>query len=378
MAGVKRIDASGGWGVLNPEKEVMITSPYQNVPREKVLGVGIIGLGAIAQRSHIPNFQEARGAKVIAVCDVNKQKAELVAHAWGIKKWYTDYRELLNDEEVDVVSICTPHYLHEPMTIAACEAGKHVLCEKPLATTVEAGKKMIEAARRNNVKLGVAQFKKFLPAYEIAKDIIEENIIGSPLMFRSKLSHEGPESWSPVTGEWFFERDKAGIGVLTDLGIKHISLLRWLFNAEVEWVMGKLANLEKKPEIEDYAVAIMGFENKVVGVLEASWCTRPGFKGTEIVGTRGTLFVDYPNTKLEVRLGSKVNAVITPEVPQESRKGNPFQRFIDCILFDKEPDVTAEDELRSLEVAFAIAKSSETGQLIRLPSAERRCGNNVR
>jgi len=373
MDKVKRIDASGGYGIIDPEREVMVTSPRQNVPRDKVLGVGIVGLGAIAQRSHIPNFQKAKGARVVAVCDVNEQKAKLVAQAWGIKHVFTNYEDLLACKEVDIVSICTPHYLHEPMAIAACEAKKHVLVEKPFATTLEGGRRMIEAARKNGVKLGCADFKIFLPVYEVAKDILESGLIGTPLTFRTKLGHAGPEFWTPVTGEWFYKAGEARMGALLDLGMKHISLLRWLLSDEVEWVIGTLRNLWKKGpsvEVEDYAAAILRFRSGVTGILEASWCTIPGFKGTEIVGTQGTIFVDYPNTKLEVHLGGKVNAVVKPDVPEESRKGNPFQRFVDCVLDDTTPDVTPEDELRSLEVVYAIAKSSRLGEAVTLPLKE--------
>lgn len=372
MRNVRRIDASGGYGVIDPEREVMITSPWQNVPRERILGVGIVGLGAIAQRSHIPNFQTAPGGKVVAVCDIDERKARLVAAKFGIKHVFTDYEKMLNCEEVEVVSICTPHYLHAPMAIAACDAKKHVLIEKPFALSLEEAQKVIAAAQKNNVKVGCADFKIFLPEYEVTKEILKNNVIGEVMSIRTKLGHRGPEFWTPVSGKWFYSAKEARMGALLDLGMKHISLLRWLLEDEIIQVQGILKHMLKAraSEVEDYAAAILEFRSGVVALLEASWCTSPSFKGTEIVGTKGSVFVDYPNTKLEVHFGGDVTGVLKPEIPEESRKGNPFHRFIDCILNNTPFDVTPEDEMRSLEVVIAIAMSSYEKRVVTLPLKE--------
>ena len=380
MKKVKKSDSSGGYAIINPEREVMVTSNDQNIPKEgKTLKIGVIGVGAIAQRSHIPNFQKVNGAEILAVCDSIEKKAKLVAEKWGIKYYFRNHKDLLSLDALDVVSVCTPNYLHAPITIDACNAGKHVLCEKPMATTLEDAQKMIDVAKENKVKLEIGQFKKFMVVYEVGKDILEEGLVGDVLTVRTKLGGGGPEfwklgggepkAWSPVAKDWFFKKEKAGMGALLDLGTKHISLIRWFLDDEVESVMGKVDTLAKAfSEVEDYAVGILKFRSGIICVLEASWCTKPSFKGTEIVATKGTLFMDYPNTRLEVRIAGKVNTVFHPEIPEESKKGNPFQRFVDCIKEDRTPDVTPEDEKRSLEVALAISKSSETGKVVSLSS----------
>lgn len=364
----KKIDASGGYGIIDPEQEVMVTSNDRNVPKEgRVLKIGIIGVGAIAQRSHIPNFQKVNGAEILAVCDPIERKAKLVVEKWGIKYYFTNYKDLFSLDELDAVSVCTPNYLHAPITIDACDKGKHVLCEKPIATTLEDAQRMIDAAKRNKVKLEIGQFKKFMPVYEVGKETLEGSLIGDVLTVRTKLGHSGPEDWSPTTGKWFFKKWKTGMGVLLDLGTKHISLIRWFLNDEVESVIGRVDILTKAfSEVEDYAVGVLKFKSGIICVLETSWCTKPSFKGTEIVGTKGTLFMDYPNTRLEIRIANKINATFHPGIPEESKKGKPFQRFVDCIKEDRIPDVTAEDEKRSLEVALAISKSSETGKTVHL------------
>ncbi len=365
---IKKIDASGGYAVIDDEHEVGVVKSESERDRSgKKLRIGIVGLGAIAQRSHIPNLANASRAEIVAVCDPLRERAESVSRIWSIERWCTDFRELLSMKDIDAVSICTPNYLHAPMTIAACNAGKHVLCEKPMATTIEDARRMIAESRENKVKLEIAEFKIFTPIYEVIKEVIDQGLIGEVLTARTKIAHGGPEGWSPVTGEWFYRKNESGYGALLDLGGKQITLMRWLLGDEVSSVMGKVGILSKKnSEVEDHAVGVVRFTKGALCVLEASWCTNPGFKGTEIVGTKGTIFADYPNTTLEVRLTGKIDGVLKPNVPEESRKGNPFQRFVDCVLDDKEPDITPESELKTLEVIMALYESSAREHEVKL------------
>jgi len=373
MNRIKRISASGGFGLTDPTREVMVTSSLQNVPRERPLRIGIIGLGAIAQRSHIPNFASAPNAEIVAVCDPIEEKARLVAEKWAIPRVFFDYHELLAMKELDAVSVCVPNQYHADIVVDACNAGKHVLCEKPIATSLGDAQRMIDAAHENDVTLEIALFKTFNPKYEVAKAILEEGVIGDVLTVRTKLGHAGPEGWTPATGSWYFRKSESGMGALLDLGIKHISLIRWLLNDDaVESVTGRVKTYVKtSSEVEDYAVALLNFHSGVCCILEASWCTIPTFSGTEIVGTKGTLFLDYPNTPIEVKLGARYQASFCPEVPEQGPRGNPFHRFVDSILAGKPLDVSAEEEKKSLEVAMAIYESSSSGSIIRLPGGER-------
>ncbi|MGV2806767.1 gfo/Idh/MocA family oxidoreductase, partial [Clostridium perfringens] len=128
---------------------------------------------------------------------------------------YTDYQELLKNEKLDAVSVCTPHYLHAPMSIAAANAGLHVLVEKPMATTAEEGELMIEAARKNGVYLMVGHNQRLMPPHVKAKEILDSGKLGKVLTFRTSFGHGGPESWSrDGRDSWVFRKEEAIMGAM--------------------------------------------------------------------------------------------------------------------------------------------------------------------
>jgi predicted dehydrogenase len=206
-------------------EDTMISDRKQGVA-EKVrpVKIGIVGAGAIAQRGHIPEFSSIDGVELVAIADIDRDKAGLVAQKAGIPRVFEDYQDVLSLEGLDAVSVCVPNYLHAAVTVAACDAGKHVLCEKPIATRVEDAQRMIDAAAHNDVILMIEQAKRFTPPVEVAKSLIRTGILGDVLAVRSKFGHWGAHTWSP-TGSWFFEKQKSGGGVLIDLGIHHADLI---------------------------------------------------------------------------------------------------------------------------------------------------------
>ncbi len=137
----------------------------------KKLKIGIIGCGSIAKHRHMPEYHASSGAVIAAVCDINEGRAKGFADLYEAKA-YTDYRELLDDTDIDAVSVCTPNYLHAPISVAALNAGKHVLCEKPMATSMEEAQDMIEAAHKNGKKLMIAHNQRFVPSHKKAKELI--------------------------------------------------------------------------------------------------------------------------------------------------------------------------------------------------------------
>ena len=157
-----------------------------------IVKVGIIGCGSIAKYRHFPEYQVHSNVEVIAVCDVVPERAQAVAQTYGVKA-YTDYIDLLNDKEINAVSICTPNVFHAPMTIAALQAGKHVLCEKPMATTIEEAKQMNEAATQSGKILMIGHNQRFVPSHQKAKEMIATGELGKIYSFRTAFGHSGPE-----------------------------------------------------------------------------------------------------------------------------------------------------------------------------------------
>jgi len=331
----------------------------------KEIKVGVVGVGAIAERSQIPAFSSIEGVQIVALSDIDQTKAQRVAKIYSIPHIFSDYNKMFELEELDAVSICTPNFLHAPVAIAAAKAGKHILCEKPMATTLEEADEMIKTARESKVILMIEQSFRFIPKNEVVKEIIDKGLIGKIFHIRTRFASPGPEFWSP-TGKWFFSKQKAGGGALIDDGIHSVDLMRW-FVGEVKEVIGISDTLVKDIEVDDNAVAALKFQNGAIGVLEVSWTTSSNIYCTEITGTKGRILIDYPNTPLKISINDGFKGEFEPEVPKESKRGGVFRHFVDCVRKNQEPLTSGEEGRKSLEVLLAIYKSSQEGRKISLP-----------
>ena len=345
--------------------------------------VGIIGAGMIAQREHIPGYLKC-GAKVLAVADPWEERLKEVAERFKIPNAYTDWRKVVQRKEVDAVSVCTPNVTHAEITIAAAKAGKHVLVEKPMATSMAEVDAMIAAAEKAKVHLMVEQTVRFYPECEAAKDLLESGLLGKIQSVRGRVSHGGPEYWSP-TGKWFMQKKHAFGGTLCDLAIHGIDLIRWLVGEAIVEVAGFHALLEKKgADVEDNAVFIYKFAGGAMGTMETSWTTRPEDTCCYIYCQNGNLkltlwqeeetAVAQPMVvEVERPAGSFV-----PSVPKESRLGGPYAYFVHCIETGEKPFVSGEEGGASLEVILAAYESARTGKVVRLPLPRKKAAEAAR
>ena len=255
------------------------------------LNVAVIGCGSIAQHRHLLEYEANEHVDITAVCDVVEERVEKVAQKYNAKA-YTSYEELLAKENVDLVSVCLPNYLHAPVSIAALNAGNHVLCEKPMATSREEAERMIEAAEASGKTLMIAHNQRFVPSHQKAKELIAEGAIGKVYSFRTAFGHGGPEGWS-VDGEdsWFFKKDEAYIGAMGDLGVHKADLLRYILGQEFVDVAGFVENNAKADiTVDDNAVCILRSESGIVGTMAASWAYNPNEdNSTVIYGEKGML-----------------------------------------------------------------------------------------
>src|SRR5690625_1789904 len=153
------------------------------------LRVGVIGCGSIAKFRHLPEYGANKNVDIVAVCDVVESRAKEMAENYGAAA-YTDYKDVIADKTIDVISVCLPNYLHAPVSIAAADAGKHVLCEKPMATSREEAEQMIAAAEKSGTKLMIAHNQRFVSSHEKAKEIIESGSIGKIYSFRTALDRK--------------------------------------------------------------------------------------------------------------------------------------------------------------------------------------------
>src|SRR5260221_9189176 len=231
----------------------------------KQLGWGLIGCGDIAQKRVAPAIRDSASGELIAVNPAQSELAPAFAKQFGARRWYLDWKKLLGDEEIDAVYIATPVHLHAAQAIAAAEAGKHVLCEKPMAMNVRECDQMIDACRTNNVKLGVAYYRHFYPVVERLKAIIRSGEIGTPVLAEvNAFEHFNPEAGHPRS--WLLNKHLAGGGPMFDFGCHRIEVLINVFGPVTE-VKAMTANVVFAREVEDTATALLRFGRGACAVL---------------------------------------------------------------------------------------------------------------
>lgn len=340
----------------------------------KKLQVGVIGCGSIAQHRHLPEYAANKQIDIAAVCDIVKTRADEIAALYGAVS-YESVEELLQNEEIDAVSVCTPNYLHAPISIAALKAGKHVLCEKPMATSREDAEQMIEAARESGKKLMIAHNQRFVPSHAKAKEILASGEVGKVYSFRTAFGHPGPEAWS-VDGKdsWFFEKEKAFIGAMGDLGVHKTDLIRYVLGEEIVEVGSFVETSAKEfATVDDNAVCILKSESGIIGTLAASWAyTAKEDNSTIIYAEKAILRLeDDPVNSLVVQY--QTGEIVKYELGgiQSNDEGGQsnsqvIDRFVDSIISDKESPVSGLEGMNSLQVVLAALESNETKKLISL------------
>ncbi|WP_150123161.1 Gfo/Idh/MocA family protein [Haladaptatus sp. R4] len=344
-------------------QEIMISSETEGLDTEN-LRAAVIGTGAIAQRLHLPAYRKSEQVDLVAVCDVEEKKAATVAAEFGIGSYYTDYVEMLESGAVDAVSVCLPNHLHKEVVCTALEHDVHVLCEKPISTSLTEADAMIDAADASDAFLMIDQTERFNPVYEKTKELLEKGVIGDVLSVRSRFSHPGPEGWSPRS-TWFTDAATSGGGALIDIGVHNADLVNYLFGS-VSSLSGYSDTLSMDADVEDTAVAALRFESGALGTFETAWRTDPESIEMQIVGEEGVIYVDKVAPSLRLELGNDCGTVDVP-IPDRSKYDGPVEHFIQSAKANSEPTVTGRDGKRALEVVMAIYRSSESENRVHFP-----------
>lgn len=336
------------------------------------LKVGVIGCGTISKYRHLPEYDANSKVEIVAVCDLVEERAQAYAEQYGAKA-FTDYQELLNIEEIDAVSVCLPNYLHAPVSIDALNAGKHVLCEKPMATSRVEAEQMIEAAERNNKKLMIGHNQRFVAAHAKAKELVQAGAIGKIYSFRTAFGHGGPEGWS-VDGRnsWFFRKNEAFIGAMGDLGVHKTDLVRYLLGEEIVEVGAFVNTLAKEnTDVDDNAVCILKSESGIIGTLAASWSYYHADNSTIIYGEKGILRLeDDPQYSLIAQYTSGEVVKYELDKIQTNDEGGQhsshvIDTFVNSVINDEEPSVNGVEGLKSLNVVLAALESNETKTIVK-------------
>lgn len=336
--------------------------------------VGVIGCGSIAKHRHIPEHAANENVEIVAFCDIVEERAQEYADQYNAKA-YTSFEELLKNEEVDAVSVCTPNSFHAPISIAALNAGKHVLCEKPMATSAEEADAMIAAAEKNGKKLMIAHNQRFVASHAKARSIIESGALGKIYSFRTAFGHGGPENWSADgSNSWFFKKELAFIGAMGDLGVHKTDLLRYLIGEEFTEVAAFVEGSAKENStVDDNAVCILKSESGMIGTLAASWAYNGGEDNSTVFYAENgilrleddsdySLIIEYKNGNSERH---SLGAIQSNEEGQQTDT-HVVEHFITSILDDTTPPVCGNEGKKSLQVILAALESSETKQIVRV------------
>ncbi|KRE98337.1 dehydrogenase [Paenibacillus sp. Soil766] len=334
--------------------------------------VAVIGCGSISKHRHIPEYASNSNVELVAFVDPIIERAEHYAGLHG-GKVYSNYVDMLKAEKVDAVSVCTPNYLHAEISIAAANAGAHVLVEKPMATTAAESEAMIEAAKKNGVFLMVGHNQRLMPPHVKAKEILETGKLGKVLTFRTSFGHPGPEGWSIDGREsWFFRKEEAIMGAMGDLGVHKSDLIRWLLDDEVAQVAAFVGTLHKEgTDVDDNATCLLRMKSGATGSLVASWTYYKGQDNSTVLWCEnGVIKIDTdPNDQVivELRNGTveryKVGQVATNEKQTSS---GVVDEFVTSILDNKPPRISGEEGYQALKVILAAFESEATGKIINL------------
>lgn len=344
---------------------------------KRMLQVGVIGCGRIAQTRHLPEYADNADVKLAGVVDLNRERAKEIAQKYQAKA-YASYQALLASSSIDAVSVCTFNNTHAEIAIAALNAGKHVLCEKPMATNLEEAEAMVTAAKRNGKFLMIAQNQRLTVAHVRAKQLIEAGEIGTLLTFRTTFGHSGPETWTIDPGKdiWFFDQKRAVMGVMADLGIHKTDLIQYLTGQTVVEATAKLVALDKKNEdgtlihVDDNAMCIYLLDGGALGTMTASWtyCAKED-NSTVLYGTRGELRIyDDPQHSLVLCQKGKepvyidVGAIQTNDGKQS--KTGVIDLFADSIAKGDYAPMSGENVISAMRAVFAAIESSKTGRAV--------------
>ena len=335
---------------------------------------GVIGGGSIARKRHLPELLDNPNAEIAAVCDARLERAKELTDIYGGRP-FNDYKELIAMKDLDAVIVCATNTTHAEMSIAALQAGKHVMCEKPMATTLEDARAMIKASEQAGKFLMIAHNQRLAPACMKAKEILQSGKLGRVLTFQTVFGHPGSEFWAIDKGNtWFYNKSITAFGVMGDLGIHKIDLVHWLLDQDFTEASAMLGTLNKRNakgeliDVEDNAVCLLKTDGGVIGNVTVSWTYQKEDNSSIFYCEKGVLriyahpeyqlIVDYSNDEGEFH---KVG-----EIPTNIKqiKSGIVDLFIDSLLNNRKPEISGEEGYKALKTVMACFEAVETKKMV--------------
>ncbi|MFC2007347.1 Gfo/Idh/MocA family protein [Chloroflexota bacterium] len=338
------------------------------------IGWGILGTGTHAGSTTAPSINGAANSKIVAVCDLSMERAGEFAAKHGVEHVYDSLDKMLENPALDVLYIATPNYLHARQAVQAAEAGKHILCEKPMTITVEDAELMVAACDKNKVKLGVSFPARYHPAHIEARHYIQSGIVGEINVVKAQYCRGGSRgswsTWSP----WRSDPSMGGAGALYGQGVHPIDLLRFMLDSEIEEV--RALTDENPPEypVDDMAYVIIRFENGVTGVVICGMLAPRSENDAVLYGSKakitckGTIGAPMPGAVGEFLVdGDAINVRMdfpnTGKPPRMVHEIDDFNNWVDGGI---EPDITGRNGLQMVKIGNAILESSREGKAVKI------------
>ncbi len=313
----------------------------------KKLGVAVIGAGFWG-RNHARVFKELEETELLAVCDINSERAKNVAKQFGVNP-YTNAGKMLKREDIEAVSICTWSSSLANIALKALNSGKHVLVEKPMATNAKQAEKLLETAEKEGLNLTVGLLMRFIPGLQHIRKAVENKKIGELVCATAKRVSQWPERVGDV-------------GVVKDTAIHDIDVMRYVFNEDPIAAYAKTGSMTHK-KFEDYAQIMLTFEEGKSAFIESNWLTPYKTRILIVTGSEAIMKLDYITQELTIE---DAKETLQPRYPWQEPLKLELQHFANCILKKEKPLVTGVDGLKALQIAEAALKSSATGRVVKL------------
>ena len=334
------------------------------------MNVAIIGCGAIARKRHAPALSRYRGACFHAVCDPVKANADDMARTYQVKAYY-DIDTMLCEKDLDAVILCTPERFHKEHVIKALRAGKHVLCEKPLAVNAVEAEEIVKEWKKTDRKLMVAFSQRTYKMHTMAKQMMLDGKIGSPIFFRTNLTQKGAE-YTTLAGAQpdFYDKYLKNIGgVLLAVGCHRIDLVDYLFDAHIEAVQAFTPTIDKKYEsgqkidAEDHALINARLSNGLAGLIWVSWSNYGKAENETVVyGTEGVLRT-FEGKGIRICYKDGAEEEFDTSVDHDEYQ-NITNCFLDTLTLDKKMVADGMDGYRCMRVIDAVRESNASGRWV--------------
>ena len=327
--------------------------------------IGIIGCGRIAEADHVPGYIGTDDCTISAICDIRKDRITGIREKFPVlndAEEFSDANELFTSGMVDAVSICTPNDLHYPQTIAACNAGLHVLCEKPMAGNLAQTTEMIEAAKRAKVVLQINQSFRYLAQYQSIVDLVKGGAIGEPIHMRCMRAGDSTPNigWSPGA-DWFVQKKHEG-GLLVDIGIHMADYMRMVMG-DADRVAGVVDSRLPHIDVSDNVNALFTYKNGSTGTLELSWTIPGGASFLEVYGTEGRIRLGFADEGVQLwQPGGDGEG--TTSYPQAAPRKNSVGVYVDAVRGKGKTLTPGEYGRRALALCVAIQESHDAGSFV--------------